>query len=122
MKVILQILLIALLARLCAMILLPWWGFVPGAALGAALLSRSTGQALLSGFCGLALLWVSYAISQDLGHSGRVGAQIAQLTGMPSVLLIWMMTAVIGGLVGALSAASGYRLRQWLLPVPERTF
>ena len=116
MKTLLSILFIAILARLSVMVFPFWWGIAPGAALGGLLMARSFSQAMLAGFLGLVLLWGSYATSIDIQNGGRIGAQLAMLTGMPSPLLIFMMTALLGGLVGALSSISGYLLRQLIKP------
>lgn len=67
-------------------------------------------SAFLSGFLAVFLLWLGTAVFQTLGNEGILVARMSQLIGV-SGFLLYLLTAIIGGLIGGFSALSGYFLR-----------
>ena len=111
-------LLILLLAAV-APVFLPWWSVVP-VALGVAFgVGRTGGKAFLAGFFGVGLGWLTLALWFYFRNNGLLAGRVAQLLPLSgSGLLLALVAAAVGGLVGGLAALSGCWLRQALLPRP----
>lgn len=107
MRTILQILLILLLARLLSFFL-PWWSLAPAAFIIGLLLARKSGGAFLAGFLGIFLLWGAYAYLYNLENDGLLAGKMGELLGGLSPLLMILVTAVLGGLLGGLASLSGF--------------
>jgi hypothetical protein len=112
MKLIVSILLIALLGFVAGLHL-PWWGIAVAAALVNVLLPLRPGLAFLSGFIGIFLLWGVLSWGIDSANGSILSQRIAQILplGGSSVLLI-LVTALVGGLVGGMAALSGSYLKR----------
>jgi hypothetical protein len=67
-------------------------------------------SAFLSGFVAVFLLWLGTAVFQTLGNEGILVGRMSQLIGV-SGFLLYLLTAIIGGLIGGFSALTGYLLR-----------
>jgi hypothetical protein len=116
MRFLLSVLLIAALSFLAGLFL-PWWSIAIAAFLVAALIPQSTGSGFLSGFLGIFLLWGLLAFWIDVKNNSLLSHKIAQLfpLGGNSILLI-LVTALVGALVGGFAGMSGSALR----PVRKR--
>jgi hypothetical protein len=110
MRLFLTILTIAVIAAISEWFF-PWWtaAIVAGAAAYAARLFP--GKAFLAGFCGVALLWLAFALYREMPNHHILSARMAQLFHLPSYALYIAVTALIGGLAGGLAAWSGAQLR-----------
>lgn len=96
--------------------LVPWWGVVAVVPFAvAAWRARSAGGAFGAGFLSIALLWLLVAGWQSHANdhllAGRM-AQVLPLGGSTGLLLV--VTALLGGLVGGISAWAGYLGRRAL--------
>lgn len=111
MRILLSILLIATLSYLAGLYL-PWWSIAPIAFLIALLIPLRPAYGFLSGFAGIFLMWAIVALWWDTKNESILSQKIALLfpLGGSSVLLI-LVTAFIGGLVGGFAAMSGSSLR-----------
>lgn len=111
MRFILAVLLMVLLGFIAGLYL-PWWSIAVVAFLVALLLPQSTNANFLAGFTGIFLLWALIAIWIDVKNDSILSQKIAQLfsLGSSSVLLI-IVTALTGGLVGGFAAMSGGAVR-----------
>ena len=111
MKLILSILLIAALGFIAG-IFLPWWSIAIIAFLVALLIPQNIGLGFLSGFLGIFIMWAIVAAWIDIRNQGILSKKIAQLLplGGSSVLLV-LVTAIVGGLVGGFAAMAGSSLR-----------
>jgi hypothetical protein len=107
MKFVITTLLIALLSFLSGLYL-PWWGFALAAFLVSALIPQRPGLSFLSGFLALFLLWALLAWSIDAPNNSILSVKIAQILplGGSTVLLI-LITALVGALVGGGAALTG---------------
>ncbi len=105
-------LIIAVLARLSLMIIPFWWGIVAGAAIGAFMLCRSASQAALCGFTGLALLWGAYVLPVHIRTDGLISGHMAGLTGLPGAWAVLLLSVLLGGMLGAVAAWSGFLLKK----------
>jgi len=107
MKFIITTLLIALLSFVSGLYL-PWWGFALAAFLVSALIPQRPGISFLAGFLGLFLLWTLLSWTMDAPNNSILSGKIAVLLplGGSTVLLI-LITALVGALVGGGAALTG---------------
>ena len=112
MKFLLSTLLILFLGYMAGM-LLPWWSIAIVAFLVALIIPMHTGKSFLSGFTGIFLLWAIIATWIDIRNESILSGKIANLIplGGSSVLLV-IVSAIIGALVGGFAAMSGSLLRK----------
>ena len=110
MRFLLATLLTALLSFIAGLYL-PWWSIAIIAFLVALFMRQFIGRSFLSGFLGIFLLWFIVALWIDIKNEHILSQKIAQVfpLGGSSVLLI-LITALIGALVGGFAAMSGASL------------
>lgn len=112
MRFTLTLILTAALAYLLGMFL-DWWSIALAAFAVALLLPQSPGKAFFSGFLGIALLWGMMAGIMDLRNDHILATRMSKLilqSATPFAMVF--ITAVLGGIVGALSALSASVLRR----------
>ena len=110
MRFLLATLLTALLSFIAGLYL-PWWSIAIVAFLVALFMGQFIGRSFLAGFLGIFVLWFIVALEIDIRNEHILSQKIAQLfsLGTSSVLLI-LITAFIGALVGGFAAMSGASL------------
>ena len=107
MKFIITTLLIALLSFVSGLYL-PWWGFALAAFLVSALIPQRPGVSFLAGFLGLFILWTLLSWSMDAPNNSILSQKIAVLLNLGgSTVLLILITALIGALVGGGAALTG---------------
>jgi len=112
MKYLFSIIAIILLGGL-AQIFLPWWSLVVVAFLVAYLFRLNAWQGFLSGFIGIFLLWGGYAFYLNQANEGILASRMGDLFSLPSgSISLLIVSALIGGLIGGLAAATGGLGRQ----------
>lgn len=112
MRFTLTLILTAALAYLLGMFL-DWWSIALAAFAVALLLPQAPGKAFFSGFLGIALLWGMMAGIMDLRNDHILATRMSKLilqSAAPFAMVF--ITAVLGGIVGALSALSASVLRR----------
>jgi hypothetical protein len=93
-----------------------WWTIALAAFVVACLIHQKNLFAFLSGFGGIFLLWFLHAVILNSANDGVLGGRIAQVLPLGgSTFLLILFGAVVGGLVGGLSALSGSMLRKLLI-------
>jgi len=111
MKIIVSILLSALIAFVCGLYL-PWWTIAVAAFIVALIIPQFPWKSFLSGFVGIFLLWASLSWWKNFKNDGVLGSKIAELFSLPAnSLLMILITALVGGLIGGFAALSGSYLR-----------
>lgn len=107
MKFLLATLLTATLSFLTGL-LLPWWSIAIVSFLVAFFIRQHYGASFFSGFAGIFLCWGLLSLWIDIKNKSVLSHKIAQLfpLGGSSVLLI-LVTALVGALVGGFAAMSG---------------
>lgn len=110
MRFLLATLLIAVLSFIAGLFL-PWWSIALVAFLVALLIRQRIGAGFLAGFLGIFLMWSLLAFWIDIKNESILSHKIAQLfpLGGSSVLLI-LVTALVGALVGGFAAMAGSSL------------
>lgn len=114
MKFLISILLTALLAYALGLYL-PWWSIAIAAFTIAVLIRQKPMWAFVSGFTALFLLWglMSWIMSSNNDHILAQRMSMVVLKTASPVLLI-LLTALIGSLIGGLGALSGCLTRRIL--------
>lgn len=88
--------------------LLPWWAAALIAFLAALFIGGTSGKAFLSGFGAIFVLWMILALMKSLPNDNVLAGRVIQLFPLPHQwILLLLITALIGGLVGGLAALSG---------------
>jgi hypothetical protein len=102
---------------------LPWWSIAPVGAIAAFLFPIGIGASWLTGFLAGALLWFANAYVPDHANAGMLSDKIGQLFMGISSMKILLITAVLGGLLGALGVVTGHYARVvFVRPKPKRTY
>jgi len=111
-KFVTAILLSALLSTV-GCLFLPWWSIAVACFIVAVVVVQRPLFAFLSGFTGLLLLWggLSWYLSSKNGHLLAQKMSLLILKSDKPFMLI-IITALIGGLVGGLSALAGSFVRK----------
>ena len=93
---------------------LPFWSAGLVAFLVSVFIYQKPGMAYLTGFAGIFLLWGMLGLWIDLQNESILSHRIASLfpLGGSSALLI-LITAIVGAIIGGLSALSGSFLRRY---------
>ena len=111
MKFVLTTLLIMLLSFIAGLYL-PWWSIAIVAFLAALLMQPRIGFGFLAGFLGVFLMWAAVAFWIDTANESILSHKVALLfpLGGSSLLLI-LVSAFVGGLVGGFAAMAGSCIR-----------
>ena len=111
-KFIITILLTGLLSFVAGLYL-PWWGIAVAAFLVAAGIQQTRCRSFLSGFLGVFFLWGLLALLINSKNNGILAKKIALVLPLGgSLLLLILVTALIGGLVGGFAAWSASYLHK----------
>lgn len=112
MRFLLSLIFTALLAYLLG-IFIDWWSVALAAFIVALIYPQSAGKAFFSGFLAIFLLWGGMAAVMDVRNDHIMSTRMSQLIlQSPSPYMMILITAVLGGIVGALSALSASLLRK----------
>lgn len=87
--------------------LFPWWTMAIGAFLVGFVFSNSGFKSFLSGFIAIGLLWLGLALYVDNATHSILTEKISQL--FP--LNLFVLTTLIGGLVGGFASMTGALLK-----------
>lgn len=92
--------------------ILPWWTVAVAAFVGGYLRSSSGWKATGAGFAGIGILWLLSASFIHLKTGGILTSRVGEMLGLPMPFLVIFVTAILGGGVGGLAAATGYHFRK----------
>lgn len=107
-----ELILIAIVSLL-AQLILPWWSLAIVAFIICFWRSPGGGRAFLSGFAGVALVWLIYAIFIHTRTDGIFTGRMSELLFKTNTsVLPLLVTALVGGLVGGLAGLSGFFVKQ----------
>ena len=90
----------------------PWWtvALIPFAI--AVWRPTTSLKSFATGFRAIALLWFFYGLYLHINSQGSISNKIAEIFSLPNGILLLIVTAIAGGLVGGLSGLSGYFVRK----------
>jgi hypothetical protein len=87
---------------------LPWWAAAAIAFVAALFIGKTSGKAFWSGFGAIFVLWLILALMKSMPNENMLASRVIQLFPLPHQwILILLISALIGGLVGGLAALSG---------------
>ena len=86
---------------------LPWWVPCIMAFAAAWLLGKTNGQTFIAGFAGFAIAWLALALLKSFPNDHLLAGRVAQMFHLPHWSLLLLITVLIGGLAGGMSALSG---------------
>ena len=116
MKFLIQILVILIISSLLQFFL-PWWSMAVGTFAVGYAFANSGLKSFFAGFIGIALLWFALAFYIDSATQSLLTEKVARLFPTRTVPLLFVLTSVIGGLVGGLASLTGsilsYKPRKW---------
>ena len=109
MKFLIQLLAIIALAYILELFL-PWYYIaVASFVMGYVLKSKAN---FLAGFMAIGILWSVKAWLQDSAGSSDLTERVANIFTLPRKELLFLVTAIVGGLVGGFAAWSGSLLKR----------
>jgi len=105
--------LIVLILSFASGYFLPWWVVAIAAFLAAFFIGKTPGQSFWSGFAAIFIGWTVLALFKSIPNDHILASRVVQLFPLPNNW-IWLLavTALIGGLVGGMSALSGVLLKR----------
>ncbi|SDS30678.1 hypothetical protein SAMN05216490_0917 [Mucilaginibacter mallensis] len=104
--------LIILILSYAAGFFMPWWVAAIVAFLAALWIGKTPGRSFWSGFFGVAFVWVALALFKTVPNDHILATRVAHMFTLPGWGYLLALTAVIGGLVGGMSALSGILVRR----------
>ncbi|MDW3210814.1 MAG: hypothetical protein R8N23_13140 [Reichenbachiella sp.] len=116
-----RLILISTLTYLLGLIA-PWWLAIIAAALVAFFMPGNNFNAFLSGFMGVGLVWMVMAWKVDVETNSIMSNKMVQIFPVDDVSMLIIITAIIGGMAGALGAFTGNSFRQIFVKKKEKSF
>jgi len=104
--------LIILILTIASSFILPWWAAAIIAFLAAMYWGKTSGKAFWSGFAALFIAWAILALIKTIPNENSLATRVAHLFRLPNWLLLLLVTALIGGLVGGMAALSGVLVKR----------
>jgi hypothetical protein len=86
---------------------LPWWFVAVIAFVAALFIGKKPWQAFMAGFLSVFLAWTVLALLKTLPNDNILATRVAHLMQLPGWIWLLMVTGLIGGLLGGMSALSG---------------
>jgi uncharacterized membrane protein YhaH (DUF805 family) len=100
--------LIILILSFVSSYFLPWWAAAIIAFLAALFIGKTSRKSFWSGFGAVFIVWVILALLKSIPNDNILAGRVIQLFPLPhNWILLLLITALIGGLVGGLAALSG---------------
>lgn len=86
---------------------LPWWAIAIGAAIGGYWMGENGLASFLTGFLAIVLLWLGMAFFIDISTHSILSQKVGKILPLNPFLL----TGIVGGIVGGFAALTGTLLR-----------
>jgi hypothetical protein len=107
--------LIVLILSFASGYFLPWWVVAIAAFLTALIIGKTPLQSFWSGFAAIFIGWTVLALFKSIPNDHILASKVVQLFPLPhNWIWLLLITAIIGGLVGGMSALSGVLLKRAL--------
>ena len=85
----------------------PWWAVAVVAFVVALFAGHRPGSGFLAGFLGVGLYWLCIVLYRDAANEHILAGRMAVLFHLPGAYAFAAVTAIVGALVGGLSAWAG---------------
>lgn len=92
--------------------MLPWYSFVFCTLAVAVAIHQKPLKAFATGFIALFVLWCVLAILKDVANEHILSSKVAQILHLRGYVLLIIVTAFVGGLLGGFGALTGSYLRK----------
>lgn len=93
---------------LISSLFLPWWGIpIAGFLSGLVHYPKKYKSAFGIGFLSVAVIWFSISLLITIQNDFILINRIQAMLGLPNISIVMLVQAIIGGLLGGLSCASG---------------
>jgi hypothetical protein len=105
-----MVFLLILVLTFAAQYFLEWWYMAFVCYVVSAVFGKTAWGVFFSGFFAVFFVWAGMAFWADIRNDQILSSRIGQMLGLPESLKEWLfvITALIGGIVGCFSAISGY--------------
>jgi hypothetical protein len=108
-----MLLLIILILSFISGLFLPWWVIALIAFIAAYICGKRPGRSFLAGFGGVFIAWCILILWKSIPNDNMLASRVIQLFPLPHWwILLLFISALIGGLVGGMSALSGALVKQ----------
>lgn len=104
--------LFTIVACLVLQYFLPWWTLALGAFVGGYYFGNSGGVSFLSGLLAVGLLWFAVAFTIDVQTQSIMTEKVARIFPTKIPALLFLLTALIGGLPAGFAALTGALLKR----------
>lgn len=91
---------------------LPWWVVAIAAFIPALFIGKTPARSFFSGFAAVFIVWTILALFKTVPNDNILAKRMAGLFHLPNWILLLIVTALIGGIVGGMSALSGVLLKR----------
>ncbi len=110
-----MVFLVILIASFLLQLILPWWVIVILSFVTCGLIGKTAKLSIWQPFFAIALLWTAVALYKSLPNHNLLVSRIAEMFSLHAWWLILLITALLGGLVAAISGYCGYQFRKAVL-------
>ncbi|WP_256007305.1 hypothetical protein [Pedobacter deserti] len=110
-----MVFIIIIVAAFLLQLVLPWWVVIVISFAVCGLLGKTGRISFWSPFFAVLLLWTGMALFKSLPNHHVLASRIAVMLGLKLWWLVLLVTAVLGGLVAAVSGFCGYSFRKAIL-------
>jgi hypothetical protein len=86
---------------------LPWWTLTIGAFAIGFLFASNGWKSFFAGFLGIGLLWLGMSLYIDITTQSVLTEKVARLFPTKTTPLLFVITSLVGGLVGGLASLTG---------------
>ncbi len=99
------ILIIAITAGIATWFM-PWWMIAVCAFVVSVNFNLKPNDGFISGFLGIALMWLVMALYRDIPNEHILSDKMAKILNLPNFALFILVTIILGGIVGGLAGWS----------------
>ena len=95
----------------------PWWTIALVPFVVAVWRPENSLKSFAIGFTAIAILWFAYGLYLHMVSEGTMSNRIAEIFSLPGGILLLVVTAIVGGLLGGFASLAGSLTRQ-TFPAP----
>lgn len=103
---------IILVLSLACGFIIPWWAVAIIAFVAALYAGKTSAQAFWSGFGAVFIVWTVLALFKSVPNNHILATRVAHLFMLPHWSLILLISALVGGILGGMSALSGLKVKK----------
>ncbi len=89
---------------------LPWWTIPIATFIVGIIFRLKSIPSFLSGFLGVGIVWLVLIVSKDAGNDVNIASAMGELFGGRSGYMVYILSGLIGGLMGGLASLTGSKM------------